>query len=85
MLNFNAWLFENLSIQTILLGNVVVLKGMIYYFNVLNHEGSLGKYYDSKAEAWIEIKQKGIKLISNLGINSQPSYTFPIVTIPYIG
>ena len=68
-----------------LLGNVVVLKGIIHYFIVLNQEGTLGNYFDSKAKKWKEFKQNGIKLKSNHGINSQPPYTFPIVIIPYLG
>ena len=62
-------------------GSLVVAKGMWYYFNILNTDGNLGSYFDSRKNTWEPISQ------TSFGSNDNVTHDHeqPIVTVPYLG
>ena len=65
-----------------LIGNLVVLKGILYHFNVLNDEGHLGYFYDDLRKEWRDLQLPGIKYKAGTPYH-QPTY--PVVIVPYFG
>ena len=87
----------NFLIINFLKGKLVVMKGVLYYFNVLNKFGHLGYFYDNLRTEWIELPMDGIKytykknfqdLWSAAHITQSAPLTqelYPIVIVPYFG
>ena len=63
-------------------GSVVVAKGIWYYFNVLNKDGNLGSYFDSKLNTWQTLEMTTYTDFTNF---TAYEFEFPIVTVPYFG
>ena len=73
----------------------MVMKGVLYYFNVLNKFGHLGYFYDNLKTEWIELPVDGIKYSSKKKFQEfWTPYTrsapltqelYPIVIVPYFG
>ena len=62
-------------------GSLVVVKGMWYYFNVLNQYGDLGSNYDTKIKTWKPLEME--TFIAN--VTTDEPFKLPIVTVPYLG
>ena len=62
-------------------GSLVVAKGMWFYFNVLNQDGDLGSYYDTKMNTWQNLEIE--TFIAN--VSTDKTFKLPIVTVPYLG
>ena len=62
-------------------GSLVVAKGMWFYFNVLNQDGDLGSYYDTKMNTWQNLEIE--TFIAN--VSTDKTFLLPIVTVPYLG
>ena len=69
-------------LDKITLGSLVIAKGIMYHFNILNDDQHFGYYYDSKEKTWKDLDQKQIKYNTT---SKEDIYTvdFPIVTVPY--
>ena len=61
-------------------GSLVVAKGIWYYFNVLNKDGNLGSYFDSKLNTWQTLEMRSYTEFPNF---TAYEHEFPIVTVPY--
>ena len=78
--------FTGFSIIYIFLkGNLVVMKGILYYFNVLNKYGHLGYFYDNLSAEWKELPMEGIKYTPAKKDFQKNAELYPVVIVPYFG
>ena len=76
-LNFMQWTRAATNMKHY--GSLVIAKGIMYHFNILNGDQHFGYYYDSKENTWKDLDKKQLKYNGTLNEDRLD----PIVTVPY--
>ena len=78
-LNLNSMQWTRAATNMKHYGSLVIAKGIMYHFNILNGDQHFGYYYDSKENTWKDLDKKQMKYNGTLDEDRLD----PIVTVPY--